>query len=393
MSTRRTSAARRLRAAGFSLIELLVSMAIALVVTLAITSVMIRTGADRRTSSSVNDINQTSSYLAYVLDRAVRNAGSGFSQDWATVYGCRLNVARDGTNILPRPSAFGASSAFANVSQTVRLMPVLIGKGLADAGGQVRGDVLTVIGGTGGFGELGQDVRTASITTTEIGLQNTVAWRTGDLVLLADTSLPNGCMVQQVSAKASDTLTFGGTYTKATGTNISLTNFATSSNAVAVQLGGSPDNMPTMQLYGVGDNNTLFSHDLLRANGADTDVPIADGVVELRALYGLDTTVPTDGVLDSWLDPTTGSGYTVADLTDGSAAAQAKQRRIVAVRIGLILRTGLQERDAVVPTGTTVTLFNDLGLARTRTLTGTELNFRHRTVEVTVPLRNTMFAP
>ena len=390
---------RRAAEAGFSLIELLVSMVIALVVTLAITTVMIRTGSDRRSVSSVNDVSQTSTYVSYVMDRALRNAGSGFSQTWADAYGCRINAAKANVAILPRPAAFSASSAFANVSQTVRLAPVIIGKDLANtgtgSGSQRRGDVITVIGGTGGFSELGQDVKSSSITTTGLGLQNTVAYRTGDLVLLADPGLAAGCMLQQVSATTTDTLTFGGDYTKSTGTNINLTDYAASAGTVAIQLGrndATTPNLPTMQLYGVGANSTLFSHDLLRPTGTDLDVPIADGVVEMRAVYGVDITSPPDGVLDSWIDPV-GSGYTAADLTDGTAAAQTKLRRIVAVRLGLILRTALSEKDALVPSGTTVTLFSDLGLTQTRTLTDDERRFRFRTVEVTIPLRNVQFAP
>jgi type IV pilus assembly protein PilW len=183
----------------------------------------------------------------------------------------------------------------------------------------------------------------------------------------------------------------GGDYYKVAGTDVSLTAFGDSS--VAIQLGSTPNNPPFLQLFGVGDNNTLFSHDLLRATGTDIDVPIADGVVEMRALYGVDTDAIPNGTLDAWVDPA-GSGYAVADLTDGSAAAQLKLRRIVAIRIGLILRTSLQERDPVSPTGTTLTLFNDLGaLKQTRTLSDAERNFRFRTLEFTVPLRNTMLAP
>jgi type IV pilus assembly protein PilW len=383
---------RRAAALGFSLIELLVSMAIALVVTLAITTVMIRTGTDRRTTSSVNDVNQTGTYISYVLDRSVRSAGSGFSQNWQDAFGCSINVAKSGTAILPRPAAFPASSPFASVSQTVRLAPVLIGKGLADQGGSVRGDVLTVMAGTGGFGELPLAVKPGSVTSTTLRLANVVGYNAGDLVLLADASVAGGCMLQQVDTAAVDTLTFGGTYYKVAGTGVSLTTFGDSS--VAMQLGNAPNNPPLMQLFGVGDNSTLFSHDLLQKDG-DTIVPIADGVVEMRALYGVDTDAIPNGTLDSWIDPKAGSGYTVADLSDGSAAAQLKLRRIVAVRMGLILRASLQERDAVSPTGTVLTLFNDLGTAlkQTRALSTSERNFRFRTLEFTVPLRNSMFAP
>ena len=387
-----TARVRRSTAIGFSLIELLVSMAIALVVTLAITAVMIRTEGSKRSTSSVNDINQTGAYVAYVLDRSIRSAGSGFAQRWRDSFGCAIDAAKTSAAILPMPAAFAASSPFANVPQTIRLAPVLIGKGLADTASQVRGDVLTVMGGTAGFGESPLTVQPASVTTTNLRLPNALGYATGDLVLLADTSVPAGCMMQQVSAAVIDTLTFGGDYYKSTGTNVNLTNFGGST--VSIQLGSAPNNPPQLQLYGVGDNNTLFSFDLLQLNGADA-VPIADGVVEMRALYGVDTTTPPDGVLDAWIDPIAGSGYTRAELTDGSAAAQVKLRRIVAIRLGLVMRTSLQERNAVAPSGTTLTLFGDLGstLTQTRTITGNDTFYRFRTVELTIPLRNIMFAP
>ena len=384
-------------AAGFSLIELLVSMAIALVVTLAITTVMIRTGSDRRSTSSVNDINQNGNYVAYALDRSIRSAGSGFSQSWDDAFGCKIAAAKSDTIVLPRPAAFSASSPFASVSQTARLAPVLIGKGLADSGGSVRGDVLTVMAGNGGFGELAQPVKTASVTSSTLRLPNTVGYRASapvnDLVLVADAAVAGGCMLQQVSAIAGDQLTFSGTYYKSTGTNVNLTAFGGSS--VAIQMGSYPNNLPSMQLYGVGANNTLFSYDLLQAGG-DVSVPLTDGVVEMRALYGLDTTDPMDGTLDTWMDPKAASGYTITDLTDGSAAAQLKLRRIVAIRLGVVLRTALAERNAVTPDGTVLTLFGDLGntLAQTRTISGTtDTAYRYRTVELTIPLRNTKFAP
>ncbi len=381
---------RRAVGTGFSLIELLVSMAIALVVTLAVTTVLVLNEGNKRSTTSVNDINQTGTYVAYVLDRSIRSAGSGFSQRWRDAYGCRIDAAKAGNTILPMPVAFPAP--FATVPPEVRLVPVLIDKGRADAGGQVRGDVLTVMGGTGGFGEMPQPVQPKGISNISLVLPNTVGYAAGDLVLVADKGVTAGCMLQQVSAVAGGVLTFGGAYRNTTGTNVNLTSFGDST--VSIQLGNSPNNPPQLQLYGVGDDNTLFSYDLLQANGAGA-MPIADGVVEMRALYGVDTSATPDGVLDAWIDPIAGSDYAAENLTNGSAAAQVRLRRIVAVRLGFILRTSLQERDAVVPGGTTLTLFSDLGntMQQTRTITGSDTRYRFRTIEVTIPLRNVLFAP
>ena len=403
---------------GFSLIELLIAMAIGLVVTIAITSVLIRTEGSKRSSTSVNDINQSGAYAAYVLDRMIRSAGSGFSQRWSEVYGCTLDVTKSATHVLPIPAAAPASSAFTNLPLTLRLAPVIIGKGLADKSStDVRGDVLIVMGGTAGVGESPQTVKPGSVTTSpaNLRLENTLGYRSDDMILLADPTVGGGCMMQQVATRTTtdfgQNLSLAGTYYAATGTGVNLADFGAST--LALQLGRDAANPPQFLAYGVGANRTLMGYDLLQpqpGGAATPDASIADGVVEMRALYGLDTTSPPDGTLDTWVDPKTGSGYEASVLNDGSAASRTKLRQIVAIRVGLILRTSLLERAPQTSastslategyqqtTATVLTLFTDLPSAvrQTRTLTTAsgELNYRFRTVEVTVPLRNVLMSP
>lgn len=400
------------RDAGFSLIELLISMVIALVVTLAITSVLLRSEGSKRGTTSVNDLNQTGAYAAFVLERAIRNAGSGLSQRWSDVYGCLLDVSKDSAPVLPMATAFPDASAFSNVkniTMAVRLAPVIIGKSLADTTGVVRGDVLMVMGGGSGRGEAPHPVlppTPVQLTQSNVRLANTLVYRSNDLVLLADTGVPGGCMVQQVLFPGTSTgsldqsLPLGGTYFASTGTHVDLDDFGAST--VAMQLGNADDNPPQFQLYGVGANHSLNSHDLLQpvADGVVPDVAIADGVVEMRALYGIDTSAGFDGTSVTWIDPIPASGYEATVLTDGSTTSRTKLRRIVSIRLGFILRTSQEERPQpsmphFLPEGTALTLFGDLRaeLRRTRTLAGNELNYRHRTVEITVPLRNVLLAP
>lgn len=403
----RTLSARQ-RHHGFSLIELLVAMAIALVVTLAITSVLMRTEGTKRSTSSVNDLNQNGAYAAFVLDRAVRSAGSGFSQRWREAYGCSLQASNAGTIVLPLPNRFPATSAFENVPQIVRLAPFIIGRGMADKAGSVRGDVLVVMGSTAPFGGSPQLVLPASVSAADLRLPNTLGYRTGDILLLADPVVAGGCMLQQANftdpnpldatfppgspkpGGSTDTLMpLGGKHYAAAGKNVNLTSFGDST--AVVQMGNATDNPPQLHLYGVGANDTLVSFDLLQKPTADT--PLADGVVEMRALYGVDTTVPPDGTLDTWVNPVAGSGYESSVLLNGTATSQTTLRTIVAVRLGFVLRTSLPEKDYVTPAGS-VALFGDMGAAfkQTRAVPAADQNFRHRTVEITIPLRNVLTA-
>ena len=413
MSTLRNRARRH---GGFSLIELLVSMVIALVVTLAISSVMIRSEGGKRTTTSVNDVNQTALYLSYMLDRTIRNAGSGFSQRWKDAYGCVLDASKAGAAIMPAAAAW--PSPFNNMPQALRLAPVLVAKGLADGGGQVRGDVITVMAGTSGNADMPQLVRPASVipgAPSTLRVTNTLGYDNSDLVLLADQGVGAGCMLQQVAPTNGvngDQLTFtGGDYSRNNGSVVNLGAFGGST--YAFQIGTIPGNAPQFQMIAVGDNSTLTSLDLLRQGAvgttpAATATPIADGVIEMRALYGIDTSAVPDNVIDAWIDPVAGSGYSFAELTAGTPAAQTSIRRIVAVKMGFILRTSTQERvndryygqyaanfnPAGLPS-TTITLFSDLpaALRQTRTIVGADNLYRYRTVEFTVPLRNSLYAP
>jgi type IV pilus assembly protein PilW len=389
--------ATRGRVTGFSLIELLVAMVIGLVVTAAIASVLIRTEGSKRTTTSVNDLNQTGAYTAYVLDRHLRSAGSGFSQRWKDVYGCLLDVSQyaGAQQVLPISPALTASSPFFNFTPQVRMAPVIIGKDLASSAS--RGDVLMVMSGSGGVSEMSLPLLPGS-TTSDLNVATGLGFETNDIILLSDPGVTAGCMVQQVGTRtisnAGQTIPLGGatpTYFTEQGSKVNLSGFF-AGNAVVSQL-GSTKNPPQFKLYGVGDNNTLVSLDLLTFGGAEAS--IADGVVEMRALYGLDTTDPTDGVIDSWTSAT--GAYAASTLTDGSEVSRNNLRRIVAVRVGFVLRTSLAEKpnkDGSQVTGSSLTLFEDLGaLKHTRTLTTEESNYRYRTFETTIPLRNVLLAP
>ena len=400
------------RSRGFSLIELLVSMAIALVVTLAITTVMIQGEGSRRSTGSVNEVNQTGAYVAYVMDRHIRSAGSGFAQRWVDAFGCAINVTKSGTLKLPRSSAISTptgdtNSPFANAPLVYRLAPVLIQSDAADVStSDVRGDLITVMAGTSGFSESPLQLNTGSMTATSSSgrflLPNAIGFKEGDLVLLADSSVTGGCMAEQVDTFPSPVVAgqvpLAGAYYQQSASGVALSNFG-SGSTYAIQLGNvssssSRFNPPQFTTYGVGDNRTLYGYDLLATGSTDAPMQLADGVVEMRALYGLDTSNPPDGTLDTWVLPSA-TGYTLADLTAGTDVAKRKLRQIVAIRIGFILRTSLYEKDVINRASNTLTLFGDLdsSVQRTRVLTSDEQHYRFRTIEVTVPIRNVLTAP
>ena len=376
------SRAARAANLGFSLVELLVAMAIGLVLSLAVSRVLIGGQQARLSTTSTNDTNQTGAYVSYLLDRVVRSAGSGFAQR-RNNYGCILNASRSGTAVLPSPAAF--NPPFASVPKTLRLAPVLIFEGASEAGS----DVLAVMTGSAGYGEAAQQLKSGLVTTSQFQLDNTLGMQANDLVLLVDGD-KDECMIQQVSSGFTEVgdqaVGLGGTYHDATGTLINLTAMGVGDAGYAMAI-GRPGNWPEFRLYGVGANNTLFSFDLLRTTGSEVPDPVAEGVVAMRALYGVDTSLSPDGTVDEWKDPGSGD-FRSSKLLDGSATARKNLSNILAIKVALLLRTNLPEKVAVAESS--YTLFADLDppLPTPITVSGTDPLFRHRLVEVTIPLRN-----
>lgn len=387
---------RRSADRGFSLVELLVAVAIGLVVTLAVFGVLAASEGRKRTSVSLNDANQSGAYAAYTLDRLIRSAGSGFADGWTRVGACRLNARLPDSQAWPRTAALPAP--FAGVPQTLRLAPIVIFQGASGSGS----DVVMVMSGSAGFGESPASLlpRTGTdVAANQWRLNNTIGFRGGDLVMLSGAG---ECLLTQLAAGftggATQALPFdtAGAYYTASGTNTSLTTLASLSSADAFAIGNIANNTPQFQLFGVGDNSTLFSYDLLLINGQNRPLPLAEGVIALHAVYGVDTN--DNGVIDDWVAPSTDTTWGGNVLMNGSPASTANLRRIVAVRLGLVMRSSLVEKENVAPA--TLDLFADLSsggtpgaLKRSVAIATADQTMRHRTIELTVPVRNLLLRP
>ncbi|HEU4460942.1 MAG TPA: PilW family protein [Methylibium sp.] len=395
-------ASRRAAARGFSLIELMVSVTIGLVVTLAVFGVLAASEARKRNATSLNDINQSGVYATYILDRAIRSAGTGFAQAWPQIGGCRVNAtlrdAGGGVDIGAWPRAGALPAPFAGVPQTLRLAPVIAFRNASAAGS----DVIQVMNTSGGFGEAPPEIGPGSLTSLRVVLPNSIGIRANDLLLVAGSG---ECQLTQVAAAkplcagdptaapgtaCAPVVEFAGRYHNASGTGFAS---VSAGRGFAVPLGNATTNPPQLMLYGVGANSTLFSYDTLLIDGNDAAQPVAENV---RALYAAYATDP--GVLDGtivWQAPTATGAWSGASLSNGSAASNTLLREIVAVRIGVVMRSSLVEREDVAPAS--LTLFSDLpaGVQRTLDLTGAgeSRRQRHRVVEVTVPLRNFLLRP
>lgn len=379
---------------GFSLIELLVALVIGLIVSLAVYSVLTNFEGRKRTTTSVNSIDQAGTYALYQLDKKIRSAGSGFSagvgntKAAATTYGCQLNASLSATQLLPKTSAF--PGAFSAVGTTIRLAPAIIYDAAAGAAG-INGDVILTMAGNSGIAEVFTDL-TGAGSGTQLNLVNNMNFKANDIILVARQPVATAiqpCLVEQVAsgftaASGGVNVALGGTRYAATINSINLNSYTT--NTLAVNLGQAP----IFEMFAVGDNNTLFSYDLLRA--ADTTVTSAtanpytltEGAYQMHAIYGVDTDNNPITPNLTWVAPT--GTYASANLLAGTVAANTLLSTIKAIKVGLVTRTALLEKNAV--SGATVTLFGNTSVPVTVTLDNP--NYRYRISESIMPIRNAL---
>jgi type IV pilus assembly protein PilW len=375
---------------GMTLIELMVAMAIALVVTLVVSTLLVAGENHKRTTTSTNDAEQTGSYAFYALDRALRGAGSAFVESAYPadrgVLGCKLNAAQ----ILPRTTPFPApfATAFlAGSTNNLRVAPVLIAKSQSDGGS----DVLVVMGGSGAAGGVSRALNGAGNSTSLI-LENTVGFAVNDVALVSQSGVTD-CLLEEVASVSTPTLNVGGTtYYTENGSATDLATLSSSLSTYVTPLGNAQTNTVQFQLFGVGTDDTLYSYDLLQnqlkvqGTGADTSQAVADGVIQMNAIYGIQTTA-NPGVLSAWAGPGD-AGYDINTVMTTPATMES----IIAVRVALVVRGEYYDKNVVSPA--TLTIFsgyaNGTGtsLSQVINLNAAAQHYRYRVFEFMVPLRN-----
>jgi type IV pilus assembly protein PilW len=141
---------------------------------------------------------------------------------------------------------------------------------------------------------------------------------------------------------------------------------------------------PNGKVYNIGNTtNKVFSVQngqlMVQAIGAAAS-PIYDNIVQLQAQYGKDLT--NDGMVDVF-DETT-------------PASSAEWAAVLAIRIAVVARSGLFEKDEVSPA--TIRLWeNSVNPPTTTgpvwTLTADERHYRYKVFQTVVPLRNMLWRP
>lgn len=355
---------------GFSLIELMVGMLVSMVCVLAIMAAFTVYEGHKRTTTSANDAMQNGSFSLYEMERQIRSAGSGIiNGSNYSLWGCPIQATTAGSVVMPTTGKT-LPAPFNNWPTTVRAIPALIYSGGSSP------DMIGIIGGNASYQAFNIAVSTTP-SATALTVGNNFGIQTNEYLL---GPLTNGnCALAQVATVTGTTnVTFSATNSASTGVQTAQYVF---------DLGYSP----IFTVFGVDTgSNTLDSYDLLERSG-NVATPIADGIVQIKALYGIhdgSTAGQTSNYIDHWVQPTGTWAYSAINASQTSAYTAAAA--IKAIRIAVVAQSRLLEKSTDYTTGSSsLVLFKDLPTTLQYTVT-TNPQYRYRVYDTVIPLRNAM---
>lgn len=361
---------------GFSLVELMVGVVIALIAVLAIMEVFSVFERQKRTTTAGGDAQTNGTLALYLMGRDLRQAGYGLAS--LKLLGCNVHAYNDSRS----PPDFTLPA----------IAPVVINPATVPAGDADTDTIAVAYGNSSGLGG-GVPFEQQSGASAEYKVSNRAGFQVGEFVIASQPGMD--CTIAQITElPASGSCGAGG----GTGqTDIVVHNAGmfrdpqqncsnvpshwnkpgglgiTYTQGTLFDLG----RLPNAYVYAVRNGN-LTVCDMLasdctnpaRTGDATAWVPLASNIVSLQAQYGRDTSgPPMDGTVDLY-DKTTP--------TDPCGWA-----RVPVVRVGLVARSAQYEKPVVTaaePTwagGTfTISALPDWN------------HYRYKTFQTVVPLRN-----
>jgi type IV pilus assembly protein PilW len=376
-SLRPSAEARRRRAAGFTLIELMIGVIIGLLASLAVTHVLVNSEGQKRTTTSGSDAQVNGALAMSMLQRSIQAAGYGFAAVPAVI-GC------------------GLATAFPMDADTAGLFPATLAPITitADAGG-LPDSIRVLSSGKTSYSiplRVTDPVYSAGGTKFRVGSVRSIA--TGDLIVasISATAAPGvACEMFRVSAEPGS-IPPDVIRTDDAGWN--RANWPARSygeGGVLVNMG-----QPLDITYSIA-NNALMQRSLKIASDAvgTPSYPVAaevfPNIVQMQALYGKDTTVPANGTVDVW--------------DKVAPANNAEWKQVIAVRIALVARSTQYEKEEVTAGNLAWELGSAGAVAGGAVCAGVAGNclgikidhlpdykhYRYRVFETIVPLRNMLW--
>lgn len=372
------------RHGGFSLVEIMVGLAIGMAAVIIMLQMLTNAEASKRTTAGGNDAQMNGSLSLYTMERDIRAAGYGINA--FNIVGCALSYTTTGdaraVTIPLGPVNINPQTA---VAPQTDLIP------FADNGSDI---VMVVYSNANGSAEGDPLVATSSATTYQIS--NETSYTIGDRVMVQAATRPATCTLSLDRITAIN----GVNLTVAPGKS------GMPVGSVIYNLGSAP----VIKVYAVREGRltvcNYLAFDCGRAAYAATNnamhdtvwVPVANNIVGLRAQYGRDdTTVATGmvGVVTTYDQTTPG---TTADISE--RPIHCGWARTMSARLAVASRSAAYSRDSITtatPTwsGAAVDTANSPQNPASAPFDFTGdadwQHYRYKTLETAVPLRNAIW--
>jgi len=338
------------------MVELLVAMLIGLIGMIIIFQVFEVSEGIKRSTTSGGDAQQNGVIALYSMERDFKNAGMGFND--TTFVGCNI-VGYDNKRATPD---------FPPAGVTMKLTPVFITSGAATT----APDQISVLYGSqpqaAGSVPLFSDMDATKNGADDLFITNPFGYSTGDLLVLVEPATAKNCSVMEVTKINANQLTHdlnaylaagsarNPRFNKAGGLGVFYQGVGTANVSRAFNLGNlyyvppggtAPVNLPVYNLYAIANGSLTATSQFQVVNGQPVVTSIADNIVHMRALYGLDdgindavtvtynigAPVKGDGIVDRYVDAAT-----------FNALVPVPWANLIAVRIAVVSRSALPEK-------------------------------------------------
>jgi type IV pilus assembly protein PilW len=378
--TRTMSPKSRASMRGMSIVEILAAMLIGLIGMTIIMQVYSLSEARKRTTTGTGDAQIAGNIAMFMLERELRPAGFGLVTSNSTLLGCSLPIHDDDR---------GAIAAVTGLTPNLTMGPVII-----EAGG-ANPDRIAIAYGNSWSAVDGAEFATAPTAAGPLGVKNSAGFQVGDVVVIQEGT---NCALAEVTgfdvASSNNILHEAATpysFTRTNDANQIVTvnrtsryndnaslGFAFTVNAKLFSLGRDP----VVRQYRIEDDKlvtrSLFPYDATQDANNDgwSESELSEGIVNLKAQYGIDAN--DDGVIEG------------AEWNTTTPTTEAQWKQLLAVRVGLLARSGQYEKEQVTPNapewfGGAFPMANPAD--------GTDWrNYRYRVYQTVVPLRNIIWS-
>lgn len=349
--------------AGFTLVELLVGIVVGLLTVLAIVESFAFFEGQKRTSIGGASAEENGLLASFIIERDVRMAGFGMIG-----LGCStINLYSANAT----PNNITLSSLAVTITQNTSSVknPATATEGT---------DTIEILYSSSPYGSIPAVLQVNMANSDPTGalrVDNGIGLSQGQLVLFTQSS--QACSVLQLSGNsqqvAAPNVTGPGTQWDLPHVSGGTTPFSPPVGQNIFPAGGYTTGANVMNMgslvhrrYYISNNNLMV--DELTPAGTYSTQTLVNGIVSMKVQYGRDT--GTDGFLD------------VFDNT-----APASTDKLVALRIGLLTRVGVFEKNVATPS-TTIPLWPS---GPTATISSDEQHYRYKSFYTTIPLRNTIW--